>query len=75
MPTVTLSPDCYTMTWAFHRTSDDQDMVSLSPSVFSITATDLVVTLDAIADFALRLSYFGSDSYYLVGTANDGAST
>ena len=76
LPTLILSPaECsFTTTWAIKKLSDDQDMITLLPSVFGFSGSNLVLS-HTVNDFAQRKSLFGSDVYYLIGTLSNSAST
>lgn len=53
LPTVTVTPTgCnFPITWAIKRVSDGQDMTTFLPSVFSITATRVVLS-HVVSDIA-----------------------
>ena len=75
LPTITITPiTCYATTWQMFRTSDNQDMVVALSSVYSIVSPNLVIA-HTVSNFANRLAYFGSTTFYFRGSTDTASPT
>ena len=74
LPTLKSSPyGCFTPSWRVIRTADGLDLIGSMPSVFSLTATELVIS-NQISDTDMD-NLSSSSSFYFIGTLDDASST